>query len=175
MDSAYVEDVMHPGVFTCFFETPLATVARMMVAHRVHCVVGFGDATADDTRVWGLVTDRDIVAAAATDHVHRTAGTSAASEAATIAPRETLRRAAEVMTERGLSHLLVVEPGSDRPVGVVSTLDIASAVGGVATSVKPSSAVQQHIREPSPDHRSTRAMRKSEDPPDPAYVNSLCA
>ena len=134
MDSAYVEDVMHPGVFTCFFETPLATVARMMVAHQIHCVVGFGDATADDTRIWGLVTDRDIVAAAATDHIHRTAGTSAASEAATIAPNETLRHAAEVMTERGLSHLLVVEPGSDRPVGVISTLDIARVVGGLMTS-----------------------------------------
>jgi len=132
MDSAYVEDVMHPGVFTCFFETPLATVARVMATHRVHCVVGLGDATADDTRVWGLVTDRDVVAAAATDHVHRTAGTSSASEAATIGPQETLRRAAEVMTERGLSHLLVVEPGSDRPVGVISTLDIAGVVGGVA-------------------------------------------
>jgi CBS domain-containing protein len=137
MDSAYVEDVMHPGVFTCFFETPLATVARLMATHRVHCVAGLGDVTADDTRIWGLVTDRDIVAAAATDHAHRMAGTSAASEAATIAPRETLRRAAEVMTERGLSHLLVVEPGTDRPVGVLSTLDIAGVVGGVATSVKP--------------------------------------
>ncbi len=137
MDSAYVEDVMHSGVFTCFYETSLATVARMMATHRVHCLAGLGDVTADDTRIWGLVTDRDIVAAAATDYVHRTAGGSAASEAVTIAPRETLRRAAEVMTERGLSHLLVVEPGSDRPVGVVSTLDIVGVVGGMATSVKP--------------------------------------
>src|SRR6188768_189767 len=130
MDSASVEDVMHPGVFTCFFETPLAAVARLMATKQVHCVVGLGDVTSDDTRVWGLVTDRDIVAAAATDHVHRTAGTSAAGEAATIGPRETLRRAAELMTERGLSHLLVVEPDSDRPVGVLSTLDIAGVVGG---------------------------------------------
>jgi CBS domain-containing protein len=137
LDAAYVEDVMHPGVVTRFFETPLATVARMMATHRVHCVVGLGDATSDDTRLWGLVTDRDVVAAAATDYAHRTAGTSSASEAVTIGPRETLRRAAEVMTERGLSHLLVVEPGSDRPVGVVSTLDIAGVVGGVTPAVKP--------------------------------------
>jgi CBS domain-containing protein len=137
LDSALVEDVMHPGAFTCFFETPLATVARLMAAHRVHCVVGFGDASAGDTRIWGLVTDRDVVAAAASDHVHRTAGTSAASEAVTIGPREPLRRAAEVMSERGLSHVLVVEPGSDRPLGILSTLDVAGVVGGVATSVKP--------------------------------------
>ena len=74
MDSAYVEDVMHSGVFTCFFETSLATVARMMATHRVHCIAGLGDVTADDTRIWGLVTDRDIVAAAATDYVHRRCG-----------------------------------------------------------------------------------------------------
>ena len=133
LDSANVEDIMHPGVLTCFFETPLTTVARIMATHHVHCVVGLGDATDDDTQVWGLVTDRDIVAAAATDFVRRTAGTSAASEAVTIEPHTTLRRAAEVMTERGLSHLLVVEPGSDRPVGVISTLDIAGVVGGVVT------------------------------------------
>ena len=131
LDSAHVEDVMHPGVFTCFFETPLTTVARIMATHHVHCVVGLGDPTDDDTRIWGLVTDRDIVAAAATDYVHRTAGTSTASEAATIDPHATLRRAAEVMTDRGLSHLLVVEPGSDQPIGVISTLDIAGVVGGV--------------------------------------------
>lgn len=132
LDSASVEDVMHPGVFTCFYETPLATVARLMATHGLHCVVGLGDATDDDTRVWGLVTDRDVVAAAATDHAHAMAGTSASSELATISPHETLRRAAEVMTERGLTHLLVVEPGSDRPVGVISTLDVCRVVGGMA-------------------------------------------
>jgi CBS domain-containing protein len=132
-DSARVEDVMHAGVYTCSFETPIAAVARMMATYRVHCVVGVGDVTEDDTRVWGLVSDADVVAAAATDHVHRTAGGSAAAEAVTIGPDQGVRRAAELMSEHGLSHLLVVEPGSDRPVGVISTLDIAAVLGGVAT------------------------------------------
>ncbi|HEU0246757.1 MAG TPA: CBS domain-containing protein [Gaiellaceae bacterium] len=135
LDSARVEDVMRTGVYTCSFETPIATVARMMASHRVHCVVGLGDVTEDDTRVWGLVSDADVVAAAATDHVHRTAGGSAATQVVTIGPREGVRRAAELMSEHGLSHLLVVEPGSDRPVGVISTLDIAEVLGGVATRV----------------------------------------
>jgi len=133
LDSARVEDVMHPGVYTCSFETPIATVARMMATHRVHCVVGFGDVTEDDTRVWGLVSDHDVVGAAATDFEHRTAGGSAATEAVTIGPRKGVRRAAELMSEHGLSHLLVVEPGSDRPLGVISTLDIAAVMSGVAT------------------------------------------
>jgi len=132
LDSARVEDVMHPGVFTCLFETPLAEVARMMAAHQVHCVVGFGDATEGDTRLWGIVSDRDVVAAAATDYAHRTAGTSATTPTGTIEPEATVRQAAEVMTERNVSHLLVVEPGSDRPVGVISTLDIAAVMAGLA-------------------------------------------
>ena len=59
LDTACVEDVMHAGVFTCYFETPLATVARLMAAHQVHCVVGLGDVTDDDTGVCGLVSDRE--------------------------------------------------------------------------------------------------------------------
>lgn len=137
LDSARVEDVMRSGVYTCSFETPIATVARMMAAHRVHCVVGLGDVTEDDTRVWGLVSDADVVAAAATDHEHATAGGSAATEVVTVSPHEGLRRAAELMSEHGLSHLLVAEPGSDRPIGVISTLDIAAVLGGVATRAHP--------------------------------------
>lgn len=133
LDSARVEEVMHPGVYTCAFETPIATVARMMATHRVHSIVGLGDVTEDDTRVWGLVSDGDVVAAAATDHLHRTAGGCAATESVTIGPRDGVRRAAELMSEHGLSHLLVVQPGSDRPLGVISTLDIAAVMGGVAT------------------------------------------
>jgi CBS domain-containing protein len=34
------------------------------------------------------------------------------------------------MAESGVSHLAVVDPNTDRPVGVVSTLDIAGAVAG---------------------------------------------
>jgi CBS domain-containing protein len=137
LDSALVSDVMHTGVFTCPYETPLAAVARSMATHRIHCLVGLGDATEDDTRTWGVVSDHDIVAAAATDHVHRTAGGSAATEVVTVTPDASVRRAAELMMEHGLSHLLVCEPGSDRPRGVISSLDIAAVVGGVATSAEP--------------------------------------
>jgi CBS domain-containing protein len=31
------------------------------------------------------------------------------------------------MTEHGISHLIVIEPGGGRPLGVLSTLDIARA------------------------------------------------
>jgi CBS domain-containing protein len=130
IDDTLVEEAMHRGVVSCPYETPLSTVARTMATRRVHCVVGLGDITEDDTQLWGVVSDRDVVAAAATGTEERTAGGSAATEVLTIGPRETLRRAAQVMTEHDLSHLIVVEPGSERPLGVLSTLDIAAVVGG---------------------------------------------
>jgi CBS domain-containing protein len=135
LETAYVEDVMHPGVFTCSFDTPLEEVARMLASHRVHCVVGLGEPTAGEPRAWGLVTDRDVVAAAATDHEHGTAGHSAATPAVTVGPHEHVRRAAELMTEHGVMHLLVVQPGTERPVGVISALDVAATMAGLAARV----------------------------------------
>jgi CBS domain-containing protein len=131
LDEMFVEEAMHRGVVSCPYETTLSTVAHIMATRKVHCVVGFGDLTEDDTQLWGLVSDRDVVAAAAAgDEARRTAGDSAATEILTVGPGETLRRAAQLMTEHDLSHLIVVDPGSGRPVGVLSTLDIARVVGG---------------------------------------------
>ena len=41
-----------------------------------------------------------------------------------------LARGARLMVEHDLSHLIVVEPRSTRPIGVLSTLDIARALAG---------------------------------------------
>jgi hypothetical protein len=35
------------------------------------------------------------------------------------------------MDERGLTHVVVVEPGTTMPIGVLSALDIATVVGKV--------------------------------------------
>lgn len=131
LENLRVEEVMSHGVLSCPLETPLTEVARLMATNRVHCIVGFGDITEDDTRLWGVVSDLDLVGLAATEGLEgRTAGTSAATEAVTVAPDESVRRAAQLMREHGVAHVVVADPHSDRPVGVVSTLDIAAVVGG---------------------------------------------
>jgi CBS domain-containing protein len=150
LDDVLVEDAMHHGVVSCPYETALSTVAQTMAAHGVHCIVGFGDLTEDDTQLWGVISDRDVVAAAAAgNEATRTAGDSAATEVLTIGPHETLRRAAQLMTEHDLSHLIVLEPGSGRPLGVLSTLDIARVVGD-------GSRRGHHVREPSSNARRFR-------------------
>jgi CBS domain-containing protein len=54
-----------------------------------------------------------------------TAGKVASNPAVLISPRVPLRRAAELMTEHGVTHLVVVDERSNRPVGVISMLDLA--------------------------------------------------
>ena len=54
------------------------------------------------------------------------AGNLAELDVATVAPDDTLDQAARTMVRRGLAHLVVVAEG--RPVGVISTLDIARAM-----------------------------------------------
>ena len=53
---------------------------------------------------------------------------TAATAALMVSPGESLQRAAQLMTEHGTAHLVVVEPASGRPVGVLSTLDVAAAL-----------------------------------------------
>jgi len=126
-----VEQVMHAGFVGCALETPLSAVARLMARHRVHCIVGFGDATEGDTSLWGVVSDVDVVAALAADEQASTAGEIAATEIVTVAPHDTVRHAAELMRDHGVSHVLVIDPGSDRPLGILSSLDLAALMGGV--------------------------------------------
>ena len=126
-----VGEAMHPGVLTCPPETPLRDVARMMARYRVHAVVVYSDDDESDElpAVWGVVSDVDLLAAAAVDDVAgRTAGGSAKSPLVTAGPEETLQRAAELMKQHGATHLVVVSPQSERPLGIVSTMDLARAI-----------------------------------------------
>jgi CBS domain-containing protein len=128
-----VDQVMSHGVLSCPLETPLTAVAELMARHRVHCVVGFGDVTEDDTCLWGVISDLDLVASVADGDIEgRTAGGSAATEVITVSPHATVREAAQLMTEHGIGHLVVADPNSDKPLGVISTLDVAAAVTGAS-------------------------------------------
>lgn len=124
-----VGDVMHSGVPTCPPDAPLSDVARTMAASRVHCVIVTVDEQAEES-LWGVVSDLDLVAAATVRDVEeQTAAGTSASPILLIGPDDTLLRAAQMMTEYATAHLVVVDPGSGRPLGVLSTLDVARALG----------------------------------------------
>jgi CBS domain-containing protein len=127
---ARVSDVMTEGLITCAPATPLRGVARLMAAHRVHSVFVFDYGNEDDEspELWGIVSDLDLVAAAWANVDTQTAGESAVTPLVYVRRDDDLRHAAQLMAESGVSHLAVVDPKTRRPVGVLSTLDIARAV-----------------------------------------------
>jgi CBS domain-containing protein len=126
LQRATVGDAMHRGVITCPHGASLRTVARMMAAYDVHCVVVFDEREADDQPFWGVVSDLDLAAGLSEDDLdEHSAGQVAASPVVMVSSDEKLNRAAQLMTEHGSSHLVVVEPGTEVPVGVLSTLDLA--------------------------------------------------
>ena len=122
-----VGEAMHPGVVTCSAAAELGDVAEAMAGHAIHCVVAIdeGPPGEDDDRLWGVVSDLDLVRGlrSATE---LDAGNLADLDIVTVAPGDPLAAAADVMLSRGVAHLVVVDEG--RPVGVLSTLDIARAV-----------------------------------------------
>lgn len=129
LDRLLVADYMHPGVLACATETPLADVARMMARHSIHCVVVLGIET--EAQAWGVVSDLDMIEIAAAGSVDGcTAGECAAGPTVVVHPGDTLTRAAQLMAENGVAHLLVGKADHGRPLGVLSTLDLARALAG---------------------------------------------
>jgi CBS domain-containing protein len=131
-ETAHVADAMTTGVISCSPDTPLRAVAKLMTRNRVHAVYVFDYGYEDDetTQLWGLVSDLDVVAAARGDVERRTAGESSVTPLATVDSDDHLERAAQLMAEKSMSHLAVLDPVTRRPVGVLSTLDIARVVSG---------------------------------------------
>lgn len=122
-----VSQAMTHGVLTCRRDESLAGVAELMVRRHVHCVV-VADDPDEAGALWGIVSDLDLAAAASVrDLDEQTAGGTAATAVLAVGPDETVQRAAQLMTEHGTAHLVVVDAGR-RPIGVVSTLDIAAVL-----------------------------------------------
>jgi len=129
-ETATVLDAMSPGVISCPPETPLRVVARMMTTFNVHSIFVFGHRDEDDAdaQLWGVVSDLDLVAAGRLDVDQRTAGASAVTPIVAVRTDAPLVHAADLMAQHGIAHLAVVEPASGRPIGVISTLDVARAI-----------------------------------------------
>jgi CBS domain-containing protein len=122
---AKVHDAMRVGLVTCRPETTLANVARMMVGYGIHSVVVTG--LQGESGRWGIVTSLDLARVAdALDSV--TAGEVASTDLLTISSNESLEQAARLMAERGVTHLVAVQPDTGQPAGMISARTIAAAL-----------------------------------------------
>lgn len=120
-----VADAMHWGVVTCPSEAPLHMVARMMTTYRIHALIVFSEHRGADPSEWEVVSDVDVVRATLSGEIDSTtAGETAATPVVMVTPDDPLSDAAGLMIENQATHLIVVDPRSTRPIGVLSTLDL---------------------------------------------------
>ena len=126
-----VSDAMHPGLISCSPDMPLRTVARMMATYRVHAIViaSHGDEELPGGGAWGIVTDDDLLRAAERGDLDEQASTLlAGTPIPMVSTHDELAHAARLLVEHDVSHLIVADSYTARPVGVISTLDVARAL-----------------------------------------------
>lgn len=131
LERVRVAEAMHSGVITCAASSSLGEVARLMASAHIHAVVVWGDEEDDSEGIWAIVSDLDLVAAVARGGIGaRSAIGAAGTPVVTVTRSATLQTAAELMERNRVTHLVVLADDRIRPVGILSTLDIARAIAG---------------------------------------------
>lgn len=126
LEHATVADAMHPGILSCEPDASLTDVAVVMATHHVHCVAVVGVSHEQpECFVWGIISDLDLVRAGIADGGDVTARGLASQPIVVVDPTMPLREAAREMLAHGVSHVVVADPVAKRPMGVLSTLDVA--------------------------------------------------
>ena len=125
LSGRFVDDFANVGILSCPAEAPLEEVAWMMADNRVHALVV--DNESDEVPV---ISDTDLIAAAGSGHFDELCALDVAgTEAVSVSREDTLERATQLLAEHSVAHL-IVRDNSWRPIGILSTLDIARAISG---------------------------------------------
>jgi len=132
MSETKVQDWMHRGVVTCDAETGVAEVAAIMDARDISALVvvnAGGDAL-------GIISRTDLVNARFIEpYMKHWRGLCAqhlmTKPAITVAPDASIDEAVQLLSEKRIHRLVVVEKsaGHIRPVGILSMSDLAKHVG----------------------------------------------
>jgi CBS domain-containing protein len=120
-----VSEVMTPAAVTDRQDDTLAEAARKMWQQQTGSLV-----VTDGDELIGIVTERDILKAAATGVALEDTRVSDAmtKEVVTAHPGMSLREAAGIMTEKWIRHLPVLDRGA--LVGIISQRDLAGVLAG---------------------------------------------
>jgi CBS domain-containing protein len=115
-----LKDVMTPNPVTCPPDATLADVARLMRDRDIGNVI-----VAEDGRLVGIVTDRDIVVRGLAEGLDGTAPISevVTTDVVALSPEDAVERAVQIMRQQAVRRVPVVDNG--RPVGIVTIGDLA--------------------------------------------------
>jgi CBS domain-containing protein len=130
LEHATVSDAMHPGILSCEADATLTDVARLMATHHVHCVavMGLSQEPPGEKLVWGIISDLDLLRAGIRTGGDQPAGAVTLQPIISAEPTMPLREAGELMLTQGVTHIVVIDPDIQRPIGILSTLDIAGVL-----------------------------------------------
>jgi CBS domain-containing protein len=132
MGQVTVKDWMHQGVITCHPDTPVDEVAGTLDVKDISALVvvdGAGDAI-------GVISRTDLVNARFIQpYLKHWRGMTAehlmSKPVISVAPDTEIKKAVELLHEKRIHRLVVVEMTADnaRPVGILSITDLAKHVG----------------------------------------------
>jgi CBS domain-containing protein len=118
--SVTVADAMHRGVVTCPHNACAVVAARIMAAHRIHFVVVV-DASGHCV---ASVSDVEVLAAAKNETLELVTAREIGTPPVLVEPTVQLAAAVRLMHRHAVTHLVVAERRSSRPLGVISVLDV---------------------------------------------------
>lgn len=116
-----LRDVMSPNPVTLPVTATVVDAARRMRDDDIGDVI-----VLDGDRVCGIVTDRDVVVRAVADERDLRSTTMrdvCSSDVATLSPDDDVQRAIDMMKQKAIRRIPVVENGT--PIGIVSIGDLA--------------------------------------------------
>ncbi len=120
---ALVADAMRHGIFSCPAYASLRDAARTMASHHVHTIVVTNPT---DCSPLGILTDGALLEALLDKGAEDRLLEDVADQSLdTISSEEPLLLAAELMRDRRTSHLVVRDAHNGKPIGMLSTLDVA--------------------------------------------------
>jgi crotonyl-CoA carboxylase/reductase len=119
-----VRDVMHRGVITCWADEPLIDVARRMQEYTINAIFVLDQSG----RAEGIISQTDLarVYVKQKEWQPRTAEEIMTAEIVTISGDIPLEAAVQIMLDKRIHRLLIVQGGRtpNRPVGVLSLSDV---------------------------------------------------
>ncbi|HEU4447370.1 MAG TPA: CBS domain-containing protein [Nitrososphaeraceae archaeon] len=118
-----ISDFMRKGIQTIGEAESIQETARKMKDKNVSSLL----VVDKDNKPMGLITERDLVRKACIDDIRTSTITNRklmTSALITINSKESPSTAADLMLQKGVRHLLVVDSSNmDRPIGIVTPLD----------------------------------------------------
>lgn len=125
MNVASILGVKGRDVVSVSQDTTLQDVTRTLAQHKIGAVI-VTDSGAQDGRLVGIISERDIIKAIAAhgpESLSRSAASTMTDKVVTCSPADTVDRVMELMTAGRFRHVPVIDD-SDRLTGLISIGDV---------------------------------------------------